>query len=113
MDGLPAFNKATAKLLFGDLPALAEGRVATIQGLSVRAGPWRRAARVPRPQLRRAAGLVCGESRGAAKSDMRAAAPHAQGTGSLRLGAAFVAKFMPGRVRAAAGAAAGRRPARR
>ena len=36
MDGLPAFNKATAKLLFGDLPALGEGRVATIQGLSVR-----------------------------------------------------------------------------
>jgi hypothetical protein len=37
MDGLPAFNKLTAQLLFGaDFPALKEGRVATIQGLSVR-----------------------------------------------------------------------------
>jgi hypothetical protein len=39
MDGLPAFNKLTAQLLFGaDAPAIKEGRVATIQGLSVRAG---------------------------------------------------------------------------
>jgi aspartate/tyrosine/aromatic aminotransferase len=39
MDGLPAFNKLTAQLLFGaDAPALKEGRVATIQGLSVRSG---------------------------------------------------------------------------
>lgn len=38
MDGLPAFNKATARLLFGaGAAALTEGRVATIQGLSVRA----------------------------------------------------------------------------
>ena len=52
IDGLAAFNAATARLLLGDAsPALAEGRVATIQGLS--------------------------------------------GTGSLRLGAAFIAKFLP------------------
>ena len=43
-----------------------------------------------------------------AKSDMPFAARRAQGTGSLRLGAAFVAKFMPGRVRAAALARRGR-----
>ncbi len=37
MDGLPAFNKVTAQLLFGDTSAaLKDGRVATIQGLSVR-----------------------------------------------------------------------------
>jgi len=51
IDGLAAFNDATARLLLGDTsPALADGRVATIQGLS--------------------------------------------GTGSLRLGAAFIAKFL-------------------
>ena len=37
MDGLPAFNRLSAQLLFGQgAPALAEGRVATIQGLSAR-----------------------------------------------------------------------------
>jgi aspartate aminotransferase len=52
IDGLAAFNAATARLLLGDgSPALADGRVATIQGLS--------------------------------------------GTGSLRVGAAFLAKFRP------------------
>ena len=37
MEGLPAFNRLSAQLLFGgDSPALAQGRVVTIQGLSVR-----------------------------------------------------------------------------
>jgi hypothetical protein len=66
MDGLPAFNKATAKLLFGDLPALAEGRVATIQGLSVRRAPQRVCIRAELPALRRAAGCdegTCGDAR--------------------------------------------------
>ena len=52
IDGYAPFNKATARLLLGDgSPALAEGRVATIQCLS--------------------------------------------GTGSLRIGADFIKKFMP------------------
>lgn len=52
IDGLPAFKKATANLLFGEEnPVLKEGRVATIQSLS--------------------------------------------GTGSLRVGAAFIQRFMP------------------
>ena len=52
IDGLAAFNAATARLLLGEAsPALEAGRVATIQGLS--------------------------------------------GTGSLRVGAAFLAKFQP------------------
>eukprot|EP00873_Tetraselmis_striata_P039256 jgi/Tetstr1/459520/TSEL_004887.t1 len=53
IDGLPAFKKATADLLLGaDCPAIAEGRVATLQSLS--------------------------------------------GTGSLRVGAAFINAWMPG-----------------
>jgi len=53
IDGLPAFKKATADLLLGaDSPAIAEGRVATLQSLS--------------------------------------------GTGSLRVGAAFINAWMPG-----------------
>ena len=37
MEGLAAFNKLSAQLLFGrDSEALAQGRVATIQGLSAR-----------------------------------------------------------------------------
>jgi hypothetical protein len=95
MDGLPAFNKATAKLLFGDLPALADGRVATIQGLSVRHAPRR-------PGCRRAAAACCPAVARPHAPCLRSCAlgPRAQGTGSLRLGAAFIAKFMPGRVRA-------------
>ena len=53
MQGLAAFNQATARLLLGDdSDAIADERVATVQSLS--------------------------------------------GTGSLRVGAAFIAKFMPG-----------------
>lgn len=53
IEGYGPFNKATARLLLGDAsPALADGRVATIQCLS--------------------------------------------GTGSLRIGADFIAKFLPG-----------------
>ncbi|BBM99003.1 aspartate aminotransferase, chloroplastic [Marchantia polymorpha subsp. ruderalis] len=53
IEGLAAFNKATAELLLGaDSPAIKEGRVATVQGLS--------------------------------------------GTGSLRLGAAFIQRYFPG-----------------
>lgn len=53
IEGYGPFNKATARLLLGDSsPALADGRVATIQCLS--------------------------------------------GTGSLRIGADFIAKFLPG-----------------
>ncbi|CAM6092669.1 unnamed protein product [Calypogeia fissa] len=53
IEGLAAFNKATAELLLGaDSPAIKEGRVATVQGLS--------------------------------------------GTGSLRLGAAFLQRYFPG-----------------
>ena len=38
IEGLPAFNRATAELLFGaDSQLLAQGRVVTVQGLSVRA----------------------------------------------------------------------------
>ena len=37
IEGLPAFNRVTAELLFGaDSPVLAQGRVVTVQGLSVR-----------------------------------------------------------------------------
>jgi aspartate aminotransferase len=53
IEGLAAFNKATAELLLGaDSAAIKENRVATIQGLS--------------------------------------------GTGSLRLGAAFIQRYFPG-----------------
>jgi len=52
IEGLPAFRAATVKLLLGEgHPAVAEGRVATLQALS--------------------------------------------GTGSLRVGAAFIARFLP------------------
>ena len=42
IEGLPAFNKVTAQLLFGqDNPLLAQGRVVTVQSLSVSApGLW-------------------------------------------------------------------------
>ncbi|KAJ7523369.1 hypothetical protein O6H91_18G049000 [Diphasiastrum complanatum] len=53
IEGLAAFNKATAELLLGaDNPVIKQGRIATVQGLS--------------------------------------------GTGSLRLGAAFIQRYLPG-----------------
>ncbi len=56
MDGLPAFNKLTASVLFGaDAPHIKEGRVVTIQGLSVR-----------RQRARAAAGACAARGSGAA-----------------------------------------------
>lgn len=101
-EGLAAFNKATMELLLGaDSPAIKEQRVACLQ---VRTLPPTGRHHLFRSvwQMRAAGLLQCGAccwllaACNPRPVSCAVAVQSLSGTGSLRVGAAFIAKFMPG-----------------